>query len=132
MTKRKILSALKKIEQCKTKGFYLEALLRNYHLNVETLKFISLKLTALKQDHLKVKHILSHLLEEAGRRGDMKTTISKKNLKTLKPWLSKMETFFKILKSKEPSNVKALLHEGENVFAILQISAAKIFVGQKS
>jgi hypothetical protein len=133
MTKRKIQIALKKIEQCKTKNCHLEALLKNYHLNVDLLKFISLKLTAVKHNEdLKVKHILSHLLEETSRRGDLKTIIGKKNLKTVKPWLSKMDVCFKTLRSQEPTNVKILLNEGEKIFAILHISASKIFVGHKS
>ncbi|MCE3227133.1 MAG: hypothetical protein K0S32_1684 [Bacteroidetes bacterium] len=133
MTPRKIQLTLKKIDHCKSKGFYLEALLRNYHLNAGTLRFISTKLTAAKHDdELKVKHILSHLVEETGRRGDLKSIIGKKNLKTVKPWLSKMDVFFKTLKSKEPANVKTLLSEGEKIFAILQISATKIFVGHRS
>jgi hypothetical protein len=131
MTQRKILYSLKKIDHCKKKGFYLEALLKNYHLNVEILKLISDKHTSPNTDLIKAKHILGNLLEQVNDRAELKSTITRKNLKTMKPWLSKMDGFFKTIKVKEPSDTKSLLTEGEKIFAILQMSATKIFAGQK-
>lgn len=75
----------------------------------------------------KPTELLEQLILEAGIKPELKPIISKKNLKTLRPWLAKMDLFFKQLKRKQPSDTKALLQESEHIFTILKISATKLF-----
>lgn len=132
MTERKILLAFKKIQQCKEQAYYLEALLRIYHLNIEIIRFMNstFSASALGKE-IKVKHELQQLIEEVQARANLKSIVSKKNLKLLKPWLASMEVFFKTLKSQNPSNTKILLQQGEQLFGILKISASKILISLK-
>ncbi len=132
MTKTKITLALKKIEATKQYRCFNEALITHYHLNIEVLKFISLKLNPDKTTkNIKPKDILNDLISIINNEAASKSIISKKNLKILKPWLNKMEVFFKTLKIKNPLNTKSLLVESEKIFAILNISLAKIFIAAK-
>ncbi len=110
----------------------MEGLFLNYHLNIEILKFISLKVSPdkLLTGNLKPKEIVNNLISELRAQPESKAIISKKNLKTLKPWLLKMDTYIKLLRIKKPSNAKALLLESEKIFAILNISLKKILVGK--
>jgi hypothetical protein len=133
MNQRKILFIQKKIEKSKEAGSFLEALFLNYHLNVEILKFISLKLNPGKlTKDVKPKEILNDLISLVNSQPSAKAIIGKKNLKILKPWLFKMDMFIKTLRIKNPSNTKTLLAESEKIFAILNISLTKIFIGTKS
>lgn len=130
MTEKKIKLILKDIEECKKDGHHLEALLINYHLNLDILKLIASKVCAQKpEEGSKAKHILECIIEGINSESRLKTTINKKNLKMLKPWLAKMDLFFKSLKLKRPTNSQTLLNEGEKIFAVLNLSATKIFVG---
>lgn len=133
MTERKILSAFKKIQQCKEQTYNLEALLRMYHLNIEIIRFLNLKFSSSEtRKEIKIKKELQLLIEEVQSRANIKSIINKKNLKLLKPWLDKMDVFFKTLKSTNPSNTKNLLQEGEHLFGILKISATKILIAPKT
>ncbi|MCE3260017.1 MAG: hypothetical protein K0S12_1658 [Bacteroidetes bacterium] len=124
---------MRKIDHCKKKGFYLEALVNNYHLNVDILRLISDKYTKENEaEKIKAKRMLANLLNAVNDQPALKSTINRRNLKTVKPWFSKMDGFFKTIKVQPPSNTKTLLTEGEKIFAILQISATKIFSGDKS
>lgn len=126
MTKRKIILTLKKIEKSNKEGYPLDALIRIYHLNIEALRFISLKLTQkIPAKNLKTKQILNELISEARKQPHSKI-ISKKSLKSLKPWLNKMDIYFKTLKLKQPHNTKSLFNETEKIFFILNISLTKI------
>ena len=128
MTEKKVAYALSKIKSCKEKGFMMEALLRTYHLNVELIKYI---LSTCSEDYLvkdkKVKAVFNRFLEEVSVNPGLKAILNKKNVKTMKPWLDKMDLFFKTLKMKQPLNAKALQAEAEKIMAILNISAAKLF-----
>lgn len=129
MTERKILYALKKIDQSKNGSYYIEALLDIYYLNIEVLRYMTLKFTSVNADEsIKVKHMMDNLISEIEKRPELKTIITKKNLKVLKPWLSKMDDFFKTLKNNKPDNSKMLLLEGEKVFGILKISFTKLLI----
>ncbi len=128
MTQRKILFALKKIELAKQQGFFAEALLKNYHLNLQLLKFIFAHCSVTKSVHnKKVKIIIAELNTELNTNPRLKAIISKKSLKNINHWILKIDVFFKTLKLKEPANTKDLLAEGELVLGILNISATKIF-----
>ena len=129
MTQRKILFALKKIDDATAKNFWLEALLNNYHLNVDLLKLIySTSALTNTVEEKKLKLIITELCDEIDKNPALKTIIAKKNLKIVKVWTSKMDEFFKTLKHKQPSNTKLLFGETQKIFAILNISAHKIFV----
>jgi hypothetical protein len=132
MTERKLTAALKKIEAAYSKGFYLEALLGNYHLNFDLLKFIcSRSMASNATDDKKIKLIISELSAEIDKNTQLKTVIAKKNLKIVKVWASKMDAYFKALKYHQPENSKTMYVESQKIFAILNMSAHKIFAQRK-
>jgi len=128
MTEKKVLLELKKIDTASKKGFIIEALLINYHLNIDLLKLIYSKSALTKPTtDKKIKIIISELSAEIDKNAQLKTVIAKKNLKIVKVWASKMDLYFKSLKHKSPENSKSLFNETQKIFAILNISAHKIF-----
>ncbi len=127
MTQRKISFALKKINESKQQQNFTEALVRNYHLNLELLKYIFSYCCATKSEHnKKISILISQLVNELDVKPQFKGVITKKSLKTIMPWALKMEAYYKFLKHKQPSNTKLLLNDGEHILAILNISANKI------
>ena len=129
MTQKKVTAELKKIETASKKGFVLEALLANYHLNVDLLKLIHTRSGISESaDDKKIKAVINELSAEIDKNTKLKTVIAKKNLNIVKVWASKMDTFFKTLKHKYPENSKSLFTESQKIFAVLNISAHKIFV----
>jgi hypothetical protein len=132
MTQRKITYALNRINTCKENGFVMEALLKNYHLNLDIIKHIlSRYSTNYSFEGKKIKNIVTDFLEEISVNAELRSILNKKNLKVVKPWLQKMDLFFKTLKLKSPANTKALLAETEKIFSILNISISKLFSQQK-
>jgi len=132
MTNRKILLALKKIEVSYADGYVIEALIANYHLNLNLLRFICSVSDAIKfKEEKKVKNLIIQLSEEIDNNQKLKTIISKKNLKFFKVWLSKTELYFKTLKYKLPSNTKTLFLETQKITGILNISVNKIIATNK-
>lgn len=133
MTQKKITYALNRIKSAKENGFLFEALLKTYHLNIDIIKHILLNAN---KDYSfkdkKIKLIVNEFLEEISINPNLKSILNKKNLKTVKPWLNKMDDFFKLLKLQSPSNTKSLLIETEKIFGILNISATKLFVKNKN
>lgn len=128
MTERKITYALNRIKTCKEQGFLLEALLKNYHLNLAIIKYIlSVNSEVYSPKGEKIKTVFHKFIDEISVNPKLRSILNKKNLKMLKPWLDKMEQFFKLLKNQQPANVKALLSETEQIFGILNISAFKLF-----
>lgn len=129
MTDRKITYALSRIKSAKQNGYPLEALLKSYHLNVEILKFI-LSSTAKEHsfENKKIKVIVHEFIKEIEQDAALKTIIHKRSIKSLKPWLLKMDTFFKNLKLEQPKNLSQLQDETEKIFGLLKISANKLFV----
>jgi hypothetical protein len=129
MNKQQIIRTLNKIEKCKKEGHLLEALINNYHLNISVLRFLLIRLAPnVPIKELKVKGVLLQLIEEVNVTPSSKTIISKKNLKALKPWLIKFDSYLKVLKQKAPTNTKSLLTEGEQVFMLLNISLSKMHI----
>ncbi len=110
----------------------MEALLKNYHLNLDIIKHI---LGTYSLDYSvegkKIKTIINDFLEEISVNPQLKSILNKKNLKVVKPWLEKMDLFFKTLKLKPPANTNALLAETEKIFSILNISISKLFSQHK-
>ena len=129
MTEKKITYALSRIKACKENGYPLEALLKNYHLNIDLLKFIYA--TAAPGHSFadkKIKTIVAEFIKELNSNTTLKTIINKRAIKSLKPWLVKMDLFFKNLKLHYPKNIAALQDESEKIFGILKISTNKLFV----
>lgn len=133
MTEKKITYALNKIKAAKEKGYLMEALLRTYHLNADIIRYI---LDTCSEDYLtkdkKVKAIFNKFLEEISVNQKLKAILAKKNLKTLKPWLGKMDVFFKTLKMRQPANMKDLQQEAEKIMGMLNISVSKMFAHNKA
>ena len=133
MTERKINLDLKKIDSAKKQGYWLEALLKNYQLNILLIRFLLKSGTkSPNQEVVKIKHLMTLFIEEVSVNPDLKTIINKKNLKFVKPWLTKMEDFFKSMKQGEIKQAKTLQMESEKVFAVLHISAAKLLLKSKN
>jgi len=127
MTQRKITFALKKINTSKQQCNYTEALVRNYHLNLDLLKYIFSHCSTTKSEQNKKASVLvEELLNELDKNPQCKGIISKKSLKEILPWAIKMDAYYKFIKHKQPSNTKLLLNDGEHILGILNISANKI------
>jgi hypothetical protein len=133
MTERKITYALNRIKSCKEAGYSTEALIRSYQLNVDLLRYIISQSDDDKtQQDKKVKALVKHLLEKATSDSRLKTIVSKKSFKALKPWLTKMDEFFKALKMCHAFNAKPLQSETEKIYGILKISANKLIVNKNA
>ena len=129
MTDKKIIYALSRIKHSKENKYPLEALLRTYHLNIDLLRFIILKVSPKYNfEGKKVKEIIKEFQKEALTNAALKTIITKRSIKSLKPWLLKMDTFFKTLKLESPGNLPVLQNESEKICGILKISVNKLFV----
>lgn len=129
MTSKKISAALLKIKTCRKNGFHTEALLRTYHLNLELIRYLLAKTT--QGENLadkKGKELVRELLESIDKHPSLKTLITKKSVKTLRPWLDKMDDFFKSLKSRPPHSLSNLQAETEKILALLNISLKKLLV----
>lgn len=133
MTTRKISNSLKKIEVCKENGYVLEALLKNYHLNINLIKLIMMNAKPnYSFKDKKFKEVVREFQNEISINNDLKAIINKKTFKLVKTWLTKMDAFFKTLRFEEPANAKLLLDEAEKIFGILNISANKLFSRTKA
>ena len=129
MTERKITLALNKIRSCKQQKYFIEALIRSYKLNVELIRYILAKASPQHSvDDKKIKVLVRIFLNEISLHPELKSIINKKSLKSLKPWLAKMDDFFKSLKMAEPAATETLLNETEKIFGILKISANKLLL----
>jgi len=128
MTEKKITYALARIKSCKENGYPLEGLLKSYHLNVDLLKFILARtLPDYPFENKKVKVLVNDLLRATDTNPALKTIINKRSVKSLKPWLTKMDAFIRNLKVTYPSNMTSLQDETGKIFGILKISANKLF-----
>ncbi len=129
MTERKITYALNKIKACKEQGFETEAVIRSYHLNVNLIRYI-LSVASPEQiiTDKKPRVLVRMFLAQMTLRPELKSIINKKSLKSLKPWLKKMDEFFKSLKLAMPVNHSAVQLETDKIFGILKISANKILI----
>ncbi len=133
MTSRKISSALNTVNVCKKDGYFLEALIKNYHLNLELIKHIlSVTVPGYSIENKKVKTIVKEFQNEIALNQALKSLITKKTFKQAKIWFLKMDVYFKKLKMEQPINTKALLSEAEQIFGILNISANKLFTKNKA
>lgn len=130
MTEKKITYAWNRISACKENGFLLEALLKNYHLNLDIIRYILSTYSDYSVKDKKIKVVVHDFLEETTVNPKLKAILNKKNLKTLKPWLDKMDIFFKALKYRNPSTTKNLQLETEKIFAMLHISVNKLFASR--
>ncbi|MBL7930769.1 MAG: hypothetical protein JNL60_02650 [Bacteroidia bacterium] len=126
MTSKKISSTLLKIKSCRQSGNHTEALIRTYHLNLDLIRFLISSNTPEKNlGDKKAKELVNDLVKKIDEYPKLKTLITKKSAKALKPWMEKMDVFFKSLKIKQPTSVSALQSETEKIVAILNISVSK-------
>lgn len=127
MTSKKISSTLLKIKSCRQSGYHTEALVRTYHLNLDLIRFLISSNTPEKNlGDKKGKELIVDLVKKIDDYPKLKTLITKKSAKALKPWLDKMDAFFKSLKTKQPVGISALQTETEKILAILNISVSKL------
>lgn len=132
MTQRKITYALSKIKACKEQGFTYESIIRGYQLNMALAKFIlSLGSDQEIATHAKMKHVVAELSQQVSVNPNLKMIISKKSVKSLRPWLAKMDAFFKAIKQGLAIETKELESETEKIFALLNISFSKLVVKTK-
>lgn len=118
---------MQKIESSAGAYFFIEALLRSYHLNLELLCFI---MHNARQDYQtegkKPRQILKEMAREMDVNETLKGFINKKTFKLVKTWMSKMDDYYKTLRVSEPSNTKQLFHESQKIFSLLNISLIKL------
>src|SRR5690349_2638495 len=121
MTEKKISYALSKIKSCKENGFGMEALLRTYQLNIEIMRFLH-RATAPSSElkDKKVKTLLKGFMNELDSQPEFKSIIHKRSLKSLKPWLVKMDEYFHQLKTGANPSPKSLQSESEKIFGLLK------------
>jgi hypothetical protein len=127
MTNKKIKEEVKKVKACARKGCEIEALLRQYHLNIGLIRYLVDK-SSNKQDSIKrkPKQLLRLFIDEHPGNDAMRSLINKRSLKSVRIWMKSMDLFFKKLKSGDPGNAKELLEKAEKVFVLLIIPANKI------
>lgn len=129
MTDRKVTYSLNKIKTCKEHGDHFEALIRTYHLNLDLIRYLLKHMSPrFSFEDKKMKELVNELLKQIDQKPTLKTLIHKRSIKTLKPWLEKMDQFFKGLKLSMPANLNSLQDESEKIFGVLKISANKILV----
>ncbi len=127
MTTQKLNANLKKIESCISQNFFLEALLRSYHLNLSVIYFL---LVSARPDYettnKKTKQLLKDFGDELSVNAGLKSSINKKTFKLVKTWMKKMDSYHKVLRTNEPTNTKQLLIESQKIFSLLNISLVKM------
>lgn len=127
MTERKFQYTIKKIGTCREQGYYTEALIRNYHLNLDVIRYIlSTCVAEYSVKDKKIKTIVNDFISETMVNAELNSILNKKNLKIVKPWLEKMEVFFKTIKHKLPANTRLLQQETEKITGLLNISLIKL------
>ncbi len=133
MTNRIIVNNIRKIDLAKEQGFYLEALLRAYHVNVSLLKYIleqgSEKTTS--ENH-KPGNLLKSLVKARKKNPGLKSLIGSQSLKSVRIWLDKSDKYFKTLKIRQPYNTKRLLDESTRICSMLNVSVSKASLGARS
>lgn len=129
MTQKKITAIQKSIEVAFKNGYHLQALLMNYHLNLDIMRFMITNANkSYSFEDKKLKLITREFQYEIETNEHLKSVINKKSFKLVKTWLQKMDVFFKQLKLSNPGNTKALYNETEKIFLILNISINKLLV----
>lgn len=126
MNKAKLNKALAQIEKAKKSGFYMEALLMQYHINLEILNEISYVFNKQHREETKPKALINFLLKENGIGINTSSVISKKTLKVIKVWMVKMDQQLKSLRIKSIRNPRSLLLEAEKIFVLLNMSSHRL------
>ena len=127
MTPIKLTNRLKKIDQAKKDGYWLEALLTTYHLNVEmALNMLQIVCEEKIPENKKTKKLLDVFKSEISENQQMKAIINKRTFKHVQIWFDKSDTYFKSFIQHPVSSTKALVAEGEKVAGILNISINKL------
>lgn len=127
MTTRKVNTAMNKVTSARDKGFYQEALLRTYHMNISLMKHLLSK-TAPRSgsDVKKLKPFLKRFFKAHKNSEKLKSTINSRSVKSIQVWLEKTDSFFKTLKMRQPTNTRQLLEESTRIAGLLNISLNKL------
>jgi hypothetical protein len=132
MTTRKVNTAMNMVTSASDKGFYLEALLRTYHMNLSLMKHILASgSSGAATEGKKLKPFLKKFFKNHKRSEKLKSTISSQSVKSLQVWLEKTDTFFRTLKMRQPANTKQLLEESTRIAGMLSISLNKVGAAKK-
>jgi hypothetical protein len=126
MKKPDIKRSLKRVENCVSDGYEMEAFLVMYHLNISIIHHIASGLGIRDYTAMKPKQIVIKLDDLVKTSALAKGVIGGRNLKSVKGWLKKTDVYFKSLRAKKPANTRLLLHEGEKIFLLLNISSTKL------
>jgi hypothetical protein len=126
MKKPDIKKSLKRVEDCVKDGYDMEAFLVMYHLNISIIHHIALGLGIKDYAVMKPKQVVAKMDGLAKASALAKGVIGGKNLKSMKGWLKKTDVYFKNLRVRKPANTRVLLHEGEKIFLLLNISSTKL------
>jgi hypothetical protein len=127
MTTRTVNTAMKTVNMAQEKGFYQEALLRAYHMNLALMKHILDEgKSAGSGEEKKLKPFLKKFFKAHKSSEKLKGTISSHSVKSLQVWLDKTDVFFKTLKMRSPRNTKQLLEESKRIAGMLNISLNKL------
>jgi hypothetical protein len=118
---------MEKIDKAKLDGYHVEALLNKYILVVDLLNFVSLKINPSNHSlNVKAKDNVRALGLSLAKNASARSVINKKNLKSVKLWIGKMDTYLKTYRIKRPGGTASLLQEGEKVFTLLNVAAQKL------
>lgn len=127
MTPLKLSNRLKKIEQAKKDGYWLEALMGTYHLNLEIVyHLLHFHFPERLPESMKTKKLLEAFLTALTESQEMKSIINKRSFKQVQSWFSKSDSYFKTFIHHTLAANKALVLEGEKVAGILNISLNKM------
>ncbi len=130
MTERKVTLAMTKITKALEQGYMHEALLRQYLLNVELLRYIVGNLSGDEQvADKKLIQVVKHFCVEVSTHPEHRIIIHPRSLKSIKPWAREMNNYFKGLKQGHPlAGEEKLIKTSQVIFTLLHMSASKLFM----
>ena len=129
MTERKVTLAMSKITTAQEMGYLHEALLRQYLLNVDLLRYIVERLSEDKGvGDKKLLQVVKQFCVEVSTHPELRIIIHPRNLKAMKPWAREMNDYFKGLKQGHlTATTEKLIKDSQVIFTLLHHSASKLF-----
>ena len=122
---------MNRVTSAKDKGFYQEALLQAYHMNISLMKHILARASSRPvKEEKKLKPFLKRFFKTHKNSEKLKSTINSRSVKSIQVWLDKTDQFFKTLKIRQPANTKQLLEESTRIAGLLNISLNKVENGK--
>ncbi len=133
MTERKVTLAMTKITKAHEMGCLHEALLRQYLLNVELLRYIVGHLSEDKDvADKKLLQVVKQFCVEVTTHPELRIIIHPRNLKAVKPWAREMNGYFKGLKQGHlVATTEKLIKDSQVIFTLLHHSASKLFLSAR-